>query len=91
MKRGFGSDNHSGICPEVLKAISDANINHALAYGDDEYCERVEVLFKKHFGEQSSVYFVLAPVPLNTKYTDDCSPKCFLNKTSTLSQYSSSP
>ena len=27
MKRGFGSDNHSGICPEVLKAISDANVD----------------------------------------------------------------
>ena len=37
MKRGFGSDNHSGISPEVLKAIYDANIDHALAYGDDEY------------------------------------------------------
>jgi len=55
MKRGFGSDNHSGICPEVLKAIADANVEHALAYGDDEYCARVEQLFKKHFGEQAVV------------------------------------
>ena len=50
MKRGFGSDNHSGISPEVLKAIADANVDHALAYGDDEYCARVEQLFKQHFG-----------------------------------------
>ena len=42
MKRGFGSDNHSGISPEVLKAIYDANIDHALAYGDDEYSAKVE-------------------------------------------------
>ncbi len=58
MKRGFGSDNHSGVSPEVLKAIADANVEHALAYGDDEYCERVVKLFKTTFGEQASVYFV---------------------------------
>ena len=58
MKRGFGSDNHSGVSPEVLKAIADANIDHALAYGDDEYCARVTELFKQTFGQQANVYFV---------------------------------
>lgn len=58
MKRGFGSDNHSGICPEVLEAIAAANTEHALAYGDDEYCQRTEKIFKEQFGEKSSVYFV---------------------------------
>lgn len=58
MKRGFGSDNHSGISPEILKAIADANKEHALAYGDDEWCQRTEELFRRHFGEQAKVYFV---------------------------------
>ena len=58
MKRGFGSDNHSGISPEILEAIHKANINHALAYGDDEYCQRAEQLFREHFGDQAKVYFV---------------------------------
>lgn len=58
MKRGFGSDNHSGISPEVLKAIADANSEHALAYGDDEYCARAAQQFKQTFGPQASVYFV---------------------------------
>ena len=58
MKRGFGSDNHSGISPEVLKAIADANVDHALAYGDDEWCARTEALFRDHFGPQAKVYFV---------------------------------
>lgn len=58
MKRGFGSDNHSGISPEVLQAIADANQEHALAYGDDEYCERVAQRFKEVFGPQATVYFV---------------------------------
>ncbi len=58
MKRGFGSDNHSGISPEILKAIADANVDHALAYGDDEYCNRVGDIFRSYFGDQAQVYFV---------------------------------
>ena len=58
MKRGFGSDNHSGISPEILQAIASANIDHALAYGDDEYCQRTEELFRQTFGPQAKVYFV---------------------------------
>ena len=58
MKRGFGSDNHSGISPEIMEAIASANVEHALAYGDDEYCQRAEALFRKTFGEHAKVYFV---------------------------------
>ncbi len=58
MKRGFGSDNHSGISPEVIEAIAKANTEHALAYGDDEYTQRLERLVKDTFGEQARVYLV---------------------------------
>lgn len=58
MKRGFGSDNHSGISPEILDAIVQANIDHALAYGDDEYCKSCEELFREVFGAQARTYFV---------------------------------
>lgn len=58
MKRGFGSDNHSGISPEILQAIADANTGHALAYGDDEWCQKAEETFRNHFGQQARVYFV---------------------------------
>ena len=58
MKRGFGSDNHSGLSPEVLQAIADANKEHALAYGDDEYCARAEALIRKEFDPAAKVYFV---------------------------------
>ena len=70
MKRGFGSDNHSGISPEVLKAIADANVEHALAYGDDEYCARVEQLFKQQFGNQAVVSFVFNGTGANTMAID---------------------
>ena len=58
MKRGFGSDNHSGISPEILEALASANVEHALAYGDDEYTQRTADLFKQTFGSQASVYLV---------------------------------
>ncbi len=59
MKRGFGSDNHSGVDFKVLEAIVKANTEHALAYGDDEYCARATTMLKNEFGEQAGVYFVL--------------------------------
>ena len=56
MKRGFGSDNHSGISPEVIEAIQQANSEHALAYGEDELTVELEQLFKQYFGENASVF-----------------------------------
>ncbi|MBR4765689.1 MAG: hypothetical protein IK085_02870, partial [Clostridia bacterium] len=41
--------------PEVLEALAKANSDHALAYGDDEYTQRLEGLFKETFGEQARV------------------------------------
>ena len=58
MKRGFGSDNHSGIAPEVIQALADANEEHALAYGDDEYTHECEELFRQHFGPTAHPFFV---------------------------------
>ncbi len=58
MRRGFGSDNHSGVSPEILEAIAQANADHALAYGDDEYCERATALLRQAFGAEAAVYYV---------------------------------
>lgn len=58
MRRGFGSDNHSGISREILTAIGGANEDHALAYGDDEWCARTEGIFRETFGPEAKVYFV---------------------------------
>jgi len=56
--RGFGSDNHSGVHPEVLAAIVDANTGHAHAYGDDEWTVRAAACLQVEFGENSQVAFV---------------------------------
>jgi len=58
MKRGFGSDNHSGVHPRILEAIAAANIDHAPSYGTDEWTEKAEKVFRQHFGPQAEVFFV---------------------------------
>ena len=58
MKRGFASDNNSGIHPEILNAISAANQGHAVGYGGDEITEKAIKRFKQEFGEPTDVYFV---------------------------------
>ena len=58
MQRGFGSDNHSGFSPEVLEALTRANSQHALAYGDDEVTARLEQTIRETFGEQACIYLV---------------------------------
>lgn len=58
MKRGFASDNNSGIHPEILNAISLANQGHAVGYGGDELTEKARQRFKQEFGESTEVFFV---------------------------------
>ena len=54
--RSFGSDNHSGVHPTILNAISEANKDHVIAYGDDPYTEKVSQKIKHLFGEQADFF-----------------------------------
>lgn len=56
--RGFGSDNHSGVHPEILKSIIDCNVEHEPSYGTDKYSEAAIKNFKKIFGDSTEVFFV---------------------------------
>jgi threonine aldolase len=56
--RGFGSDNHAGVHPEVLDAIAAANKGHAHSYGDDRYTREATAIFRRHFGEEVEPFFV---------------------------------
>lgn len=57
-KRGFASDNASGVHPNVLVAIEEANRGHVHAYGSDPYTEHAQTLLKKQFAENAEVFFV---------------------------------
>ncbi len=45
----FRSDNVTGIAPEILSAIIEANAGSSAAYGDDEYTQRLDGLLAEIF------------------------------------------
>lgn len=57
-KRGFASDNNSGIHPAILEAIQNVNVGHVAGYGDDIYTQNAINEFKKIFGNEIEVFFV---------------------------------
>lgn len=54
--RGFASDNYSGVHPEVLEALAQANEGHQIAYGGDDYTTALTKTIKTHFGAQAEVF-----------------------------------
>lgn len=56
--RGFGSDNHNGVHPRILRAIGEVNEGHAPAYQTDPLSERAMVMFRHLFGPDASAHFV---------------------------------
>ena len=58
MRKGFASDNNSGVHPTIFKAMEEANHGHVVGYGNDEYTQRAIQLFKEHFGDETEVFFV---------------------------------
>ncbi len=55
-KISFGSDNHSGIHPDILEMMQKVNSGHVIAYGDDTVTKKAETLIRKHFGKQAAFY-----------------------------------
>lgn len=54
--RGFASDNYAGAHPEIIEAVRAANGGHVVAYGEDEYTERLQDVIKAHFGPAAVAY-----------------------------------
>jgi threonine aldolase len=57
--KSFGSDNHTGAHPAVLRAIIEANAGDAVAYGADEWTERVTAQLCETFGAGGGAFLVL--------------------------------
>lgn len=57
-KKGFASDNYSGVHPRVMEALLAANTSHAPSYGADDITARVTGHFREHFGGEAEVFFV---------------------------------
>ncbi len=57
-KRGFGSDNHAPIHPDILSAINLVNQGHFPSYGNDPWTEHAKLIFKNLFGNHTESSFV---------------------------------
>jgi threonine aldolase len=49
-RKSFGSDNHAGVHPAVLRAIADANAGDAVAYGADAWTGQATARLREIFG-----------------------------------------
>jgi len=58
-RKSFGSDNHAGAHPAVLRAIVEANSGDAVAYGADEWTERVTAALREAFRAEGGAFLVL--------------------------------
>ena len=58
-RKTFGSDNHTGVHPAVLRAIMDANSGDAVAYGADEWTGQVTADLQEAFRAQGGAYLVM--------------------------------
>lgn len=56
-KTNFASDNFSGVLPEVMTALHEANTGSAPAYGNDDWTARTLKAFRGHFGHDAEVFF----------------------------------
>lgn len=61
----FASDNGSGIHPDILAAITEANHGNTTAYGDDRYSEQAITALREAFGEAVEVYFTFGGTGAN--------------------------
>ena len=61
----FASDNHAGVHPEVMAAISAANRGDAPAYGDDDVTAHTDELFRQVFGPDIAVFYVFGGTAAN--------------------------
>jgi threonine aldolase len=66
MRRQFASDNYSGMCPEALEALMQANRGHSIPYGEDEYTARACDMLREFFETDCEVFFVFNGTAANS-------------------------
>jgi threonine aldolase len=58
-RKSFGSDNHAGTHPAIMRAIAEANTGDAVAYGADPWTDRAVSEIRRLSGAQGGVYLAL--------------------------------
>jgi threonine aldolase len=62
----LASDNYSGICPEALDFLLEANQGDAPAYGNDDWTQRATDRFRDLFETDCEVFFVFNGTAANS-------------------------
>lgn len=62
----YASDNYSGACPEVMSALTEANMACVPSYGDDIYTKRASDLLRDIFETDCEVFFVFNGTAANS-------------------------
>lgn len=65
LKRGFASDNNSGVHPAVMKEILRVNSGHVVGYGDDPFTGMAKEMLRKELGPETEIYFVFTGTAAN--------------------------
>jgi threonine aldolase len=64
--RSFASDNNAGVHPRVMAAMAEANRDHAVGYGDDEWTGRAIEALRSEFGPAAEPFLVFNGTGANT-------------------------
>jgi len=64
--RHFASDNYAGICPEAWAAMTEANADHEISYGNDSWTQKAADLIRQVFEKDCEVFFVFNGTAANS-------------------------
>ncbi len=70
--KGFGSDNHSGVHPEIMKYMLIANLEHAPSYGTDVWSEQLTEKIRQDFGSRTEIFLVFNGTAANVLAMKAC-------------------
>ncbi len=62
----FASDNYSGMCPEVIHSLNDANVGSVPAYGNDKFTLDAANKIREIFETDCEVFFVFNGTAANS-------------------------
>jgi threonine aldolase len=65
LKRGFASDNNSGVHPAVIEELIRVNHGHVVGYGDDPFTEKAHAMLRNELGSEAEIFFVFTGTAAN--------------------------